>query len=126
MRLVDSFVKLVQIDSESGEEDEIIAYLEKELSRLGAKTKVDKIGNLIATTGPKPILALIAHTDTVKPGKNIKPVITSAEIKTDRSTILGADDKSGVASILEILQTLKDNKKEIDLEIVLLLLLFTL
>jgi len=118
-RLVDSFVKLVQIDSESGEESEIIAYLEQELTSLRLKTEIDKAGNLIAVSGPNPVIALIAHTDTVKPGKNIKPIITeSGEIKTDGSTILGADDKSGVASILEILQTLKDNEKQINLEIV--------
>lgn len=118
-RLVDSFITLVQISSESGEETEIITYLEKELSCLGFKTTVDEAGNLIAATGTKPIVALIAHTDTVKPGKNIKPIITeSGEIKTDGSTILGADDKSGIASILEILKTIKDNGETIDLEVI--------
>ena len=118
-RLVNSFIKLVKIDSESGEEKEIISYLKKELQKFGFKTRIDKAGNLIGLKGSKPIIALSAHVDTVKPGKNIKPIITkSGLIKTDGSTILGADDKSGVASIMEILQTLKDNQEQVNLEII--------
>jgi len=118
-RLVNSFIKLVQIDSESGDEKKITEYLKKELASLGFKVIQDKIGNLIASNGPEPLMALCAHVDTVKPGKGIKPIVTKdGEIKTNGDTILGADDKSGVASILEILHTLKENGKSIDLEIV--------
>ena len=117
-RLVKEFIKLVKIDSESGQEQEIIQYLKKELEKLGFKTFVDKIGNLIARNSEKPKLLLSAHTDTVKPGKNIKPIIKNGIIKTDGSTILGGDDKSGVAAILEIIKSLKENKKRANLEIV--------
>ncbi|OIP22305.1 peptidase M20 [bacterium CG_4_10_14_0_2_um_filter_33_32] len=118
-RLVDNFIKLVKIDSESGEEKEIISHLKKELQSLGFKTYIDKIGNLIASNSNKPIVALIAHVDTVKPGKGIKPIITkSGVIKTDGSTILGSDNKAGIVAILEILKSFKDHKQKISLEIV--------
>ncbi len=118
-RLIDSFIKLVQIDSESGEEREIIDYLQSELRNLIFKCEIDKTGNLIASNGSKPVVALTAHVDTVKPGKDIKPIITKdGLIKTDGSTILGADDKTGVASILEILRTLNENNKSVQLEII--------
>ncbi len=116
-RLINSFIKLVQIDSESGGEKEIIEYLKGELNNLNFSCTIDQTGNLIASNGNKPVLALSAHVDTVKPGKNIKPIITDdGLIKTDGSTILGADDKTGVASILEILRTLKENDQPIQLE----------
>ncbi len=118
-RLVSEFIKLVKISSESGEEQEIIKYLKKELQKLGFKTFIDKTGNLIARNSEKPKLILSAHTDTVKQGKNIKPIITkSGVIKTDGSTILGADNKSGIAAILEVLRMVKDNKQKIGLEVV--------
>jgi len=118
-RLVNSFIELVQIDSESGEEKEIIDYLQNKLNNLNFKCMVDKVGNLIAANGKKPLIALTAHVDTVKPGKNIKPIITkNGLIKTDGNTILGADDKTGVASIIEIIKTLKANNKSIQLEVI--------
>ena len=51
-RLIQTFLTLVQIDSESGEEQEIIAYLKKEMDDLGFKTDIDKIGNLICSNDP--------------------------------------------------------------------------
>jgi len=117
-RLIQTFLTLVQIDSESGEEQEIIAYLKKEMDDLGFKTDIDKIGNLICSNDPNPKLMLAAHTDTVKPGKGIKPIIEGNIIKTDGTTILGADNKSGVSAILEILTSIKENGLKVELEVV--------
>lgn len=118
-RLVDEFIKLVKIDSESGEEQEIILYLKKELQKLGFKTFIDKTGNLIARNSEKPKLILSAHADTVKPGKGIKPIITKqGVIKTDGSTILGADNKVGISAIIETLKSFKENKQSVGLEII--------
>ncbi len=66
-----------------------------------------------------PVILLNAHLDTVNPGKGIKPKIQGGRIKTDGTTILGADDKAGVAVILELLRTLKEKKiSHCDLRIV--------
>ena len=46
--------------------------------------------------------------DTVGPGEGIKPRIENGIIKSDGTTILGSDDKSGVAVIVEVLRTLKE------------------
>jgi len=109
-RLIDHFLEMVKIPSESGNEKEMIEYLEKEFQKLGAQTTVDGYGNLIAKinakgcTGKDPIL-LSCHADTVKPGVGIKPVIDNDIIKSDGTTILGADDKAGIAEMLEALRT---------------------
>jgi len=108
-RLVDQFIEMVKIPSESGNEKEMIEYLEKEFLQLGAETQIDNYGNLIAKMdakgceGKDPIL-LSCHADTVKPGVGINPVIENGIIKSDGTTILGADDKAGIAEMLEALR----------------------
>jgi tripeptide aminopeptidase len=46
----------------------------------------------------------------VQPGKGIKPQITDDRITSDGSTILGADDKAGVAGIVEMVRVLHEQK----------------
>lgn len=108
-RLVSTFLELVRIDSPSGQEEEIARHLTAELRSLGLTVERDTTGNIIARLAEEgqPIL-LNAHMDTVQPGRGVKPVIEDGIIKSDGSTILGADDKSGVAVILEVLRVLVD------------------
>jgi len=108
-RMIEQFIEMVQISSESGEEAEFIDYLQKEFKALGAEAQKDSYGNLIARlpakgcTGKEPIL-LSCHADTVKPGENIKPVLKDGVIRSEGDTILGADDKAGIAEMLEALR----------------------
>lgn len=117
-RLIKTFIDLVKIDSEFGEEQEIINYLQKIMVDFGFNTEIDETGNLICSNSLNPRLLLAAHTDTVMPGKNIHPVIEGNIIKTDGTTILGTDDKANIAIILEILQVIKENSLEVSVEVV--------
>lgn len=112
-RLVKNFIEFVKIDSPSGQEKKFRNALEKKLNGMGVKTSRDHFGNLYATVSGKgnPFL-LETHMDTVQPGENIKPIIKKNRIVSDGKTILGADDKAGIAEILELLQVLKENKIE--------------
>jgi len=47
---------------------------------------------------------LAAHADTVSPGKGIKPIIEDGVIRSAGDTILGADDKAGIAEIIRAVQ----------------------
>jgi tripeptide aminopeptidase len=119
-RMINSFKKLVRIDSLSLNEGKVIKYLKKELKALGLKSyeagrpKHGEASNLavdLPGRGEKgPHILLNAHVDTVSPGKNIKPIEKNGYIVSDGSTILGADDKSGVAVILEVLRNLVKSK----------------
>jgi tripeptide aminopeptidase len=116
-RLVDSFKRLVSIDSLSLKEGKVIKYLEKELKVLGlkpyqaGKPKDGEAYNLaVDLPGDGPRVLLNAHVDTVQPGTAIKPIQRKGIIKTNGTTILGADDKAGVAVILEVLKVIKENK----------------
>lgn len=117
-RLVETFISLVKIDSESGEEQEIIDFLKNKMIDFGFNTEIDKTGNLICSNDPDPKLMLAAHADTVKPGKGIMPIIDGNIIKTDGTTILGADDKANIAIILEMLQVIKQNNMQVPLEVI--------
>ncbi len=110
-QLVNNFCEFVKIDSESGDEERFLSYLEALFAReIQAECTRDSYGNLIARVPAKgsgktePIL-LGAHADTVKPGKGIKPVIEDGVIRSAGETILGADDKAGIAEIFEAVRT---------------------
>ena len=77
---------------------------------IGGTAALDDYGNLIATfpatgsTATEPIL-LSCHADTVKPGVGIEPVLgEDGIIRSKGDTILGADDKAGIAEVLEALR----------------------
>lgn len=128
-RLVKTFTDLVRIDSESKNEIDVAIYIKNKLKRLGISYKIDSSkeltksnhGNIIATLGKNkkyPTILLSSHMDTVTNGKSIKPIIKKNYITSDGRTILGADDKSGLAIILETLEVLKKSKlKHCNIEI---------
>lgn len=107
--MVNQFMEMVRIDSESGDEAAMMEYLIGELRSLGGDASLDDYGNLIATfpakgcEGAAPVL-LSCHADTVKPGVGIEPVLTDGVIRSAGDTILGADDKAGIAEVLEAIR----------------------
>ena len=111
-RLVDYFLSLVQIDSPSFEEHAIAELLERDLQALGLTTRNDKsgpngTGNLIGTMqgsgGMR--LAICAHMDTVEPSRGVRPSVDEGVIRSDGTTVLGADCKAGLAITIEALRT---------------------
>ena len=108
-RMVEQFMEMVRIDSESGDEARMMDYLLRETRALGGEAELDAYGNLIARFAAKgcaavaPIL-LSCHGDTVKPGVGIEPVLENGLIRARGETILGADDKAGIAEVLEALR----------------------
>lgn len=123
-RLIDEFLELVQIDSETKYEEEIARVLKKKFTELGLDVTEDNsmeetghgAGNLICTLkGTKPdadTIYFTSHMDTVVPGKNVNPSIKDGYIVSDGTTILGADDKAGLAAMLEAVRTIQENQIE--------------
>lgn len=120
-RLIKLLLDLVVIDSHSKEEREVADYLTRYCRALGADVVEDdagakvggNAGNLLVTfkgTAPAlPPIFLSAHMDTVVPGKGVRPRIEGGRIVTDGTTVLGGDDKSGLAAILEAINTLRES-----------------
>ena len=125
-RLIETFTDLIRINSPSFNEREIGDFLKKRLEYTGCTVEFqeyDRSFNLIAIkkgTNPNiPPLLLSGHMDTIEPTEGITFSIEEGVIRTTGNTVLGADDKSALAQILEVLTVI--NEKEIphgDLEIV--------
>ncbi|NNG00425.1 MAG: M20/M25/M40 family metallo-hydrolase [Desulfobacteraceae bacterium] len=120
-RLVNTFKELVQIDSVSRDEKAVCEHLQHIFRNFGASVTIDNAGekagsntgNLICKldgTINAPPLLLSAHMDTVDPGRGITPVEKDGRITSDGTTILGADDKSALAVIIEVLTCLLDKQ----------------
>jgi tripeptide aminopeptidase len=122
-RLVSEFMELVQIDSETKHEQEISKVLKHKFTSLGLSIDEDdaaaKTGHgannlfakLAATDGladASPIF-FTCHMDTVTPGNGIKPQLDDdGYIRSDGTTILGSDDKAGIAALFEAIRVLQE------------------
>ena len=121
-RLRDEFLELVRISSVSKREGNVAKRLTTILEGMGATVEVDdagdKIGsdtgNLVARfPGTAPDVApflLCGHMDTVPPADNVRPVVDGDVIRTDGTTVLGGDDKSGIVAILEAVRLLRERR----------------
>lgn len=133
-RIVENFIKLSRFDSESFHEREIAEYVIGRLVSAGAEVRTDTTDEKYLEAHPdsfpniygflpgnregEPIL-FSAHLDTVSPGNGKKAYVTEeGKIISEGNTVLGADDISGIVSILEGLERLKEgNLKHPDIEI---------
>ncbi len=110
-RLIDNFMNLVRIDSPTGEELEITDYLLSLLTENGLvdSAQKDAFGNIYARLeGGGESIFFTDHLDTVEPGRGVEPIIRGGYITASGDTILGADDKSSVASLIEMLWVFKE------------------
>ncbi|MBI4299719.1 MAG: M20/M25/M40 family metallo-hydrolase [Chloroflexi bacterium] len=120
-RLKEHLLGLLATDSVSRHEKAIAEKLRRDLEALGAAVEMDDAGervkgdsgNLIArlsgVVASAPPLLLEAHMDTVVPGEGVKPIVQGHIVRSDGSTVLGGDDKTGVAAIVEAVRALKES-----------------
>jgi tripeptide aminopeptidase len=120
-RLVQNFLGLSLIDGIHGNESDVAKEMVRRFTVLGMESHMDDAGStfggntgniharLNGTVDVQPVL-LCAHMDTVQSTKGLKHVLHNGTIATDGTSILGGDDRSGLAIILEIMNTLQDEK----------------
>ncbi len=115
-RITDTFIKLAEIDGISYGEREVADHLKRIWKELGVEFLEDKAGekiggdtgNLFGSVPGKgslkdadPIL-FCAHMDTVSPGMGKKIIVhEDGKITSDKTTVLGADDRAALAVIYE-------------------------
>ncbi|KKK35557.1 hypothetical protein WN59_01625 [Salinicoccus sediminis] len=120
-RLIDQFMEMVQVDSETGHERDIADYLLKVFKEMDVEVYEDDTqketgygaGNIFVhlkgdDEKAEPVYFTV-HMDTVVPGLGIKPSIEGDYIVSDGSTILGSDDKAGIAAIIEAVRSLSES-----------------
>jgi tripeptide aminopeptidase len=112
VNVVDLFTELAALPSPPGEERAVADRVIGELELLGLEVEEDAagaqigstMGNLLCRLEPtadgEPLF-FCAHLDTVPPTGPIEPVEEEGVIRNAAGTILGADNKSAVAAMIE-------------------------
>ncbi|HEX7176912.1 MAG TPA: M20/M25/M40 family metallo-hydrolase [Pyrinomonadaceae bacterium] len=119
-RIKNLLLELVQIDSVSRKEREVAERIKQLCEEMGAQVEIDDAGekvggnsgNVVArfpgTIPGAETIMMSAHMDTVVPGEGVKPVVEGDIIRSDGTTVLGGDDKSGCAVIIETIRCLQE------------------
>lgn len=119
-RVVETFIELVKMDSESKKEGPFQAFLKGKFERLGLEVYEDQtkeqtglgannlLCRLAKTKHDGTSLLFSCHVDTVSPGVGIEPIIKDNVLYSKGETILAADDKAGIAVMLELIQRIKE------------------
>lgn len=116
--LLDLFLRLVRVPSPSGRERELADLVIAFAREVGAEVVEDGsavatglgCGNLLVRVpgrGAGVPIALCAHLDTVPLKHAPEVLIDNGVVRTDGTTILGADDKVAVTALLAVLRELK-------------------
>ena len=116
--VVDEFIALASVNSLSRREGPVAEHLIRRLRELQLVVTVDDsalrtgsdTGNVMVRVpgnSPGPTVLLCAHMDTVGSTEGMVPVLRDGVIYSNGETVLGADDKAGIAIILSVLADLK-------------------
>jgi tripeptide aminopeptidase len=129
--VVGLFTDLAAIPSPPGSEREVADRVRAYLEDLGLEVSEDdagprigaNAGNLLCRLEPTiangglPIF-LCAHLDTVQPTGPLEPVVADGVVRNAGGTILGADNKAAVASMLEATRLiLSENRPHAGIEL---------
>ncbi|GLP96554.1 M20/M25/M40 family metallo-hydrolase [Paraferrimonas sedimenticola] len=118
-RLHQSLIRYLKIDSESTNELAMAQTLAEDLGHLGFEVTKQEVDPAISNAfniyarlkGQLPGNILFScHMDTVSPGNGIEPIIEDGVMRSKGDTILGADDKSGIAAILEAITSVQETE----------------
>lgn len=119
--LLDTFLALVRFNTPSRSEGAASQWCAEYLRKLGFAVEHDDagatvggdVGNLFAflpgTVPDAPALFFSSHLDTVEATPGLVVRVDGDRIDAESDTILGADDKCGVAPILEAMRTIVES-----------------
>ena len=122
-RVVDLFLELCAIPSPPGQERAVADRIIRELDAIGLEWDEDGCGPAIGSTagnvlcrvpgnveGGVPIF-LCAHFDTVPLDGDLRPVLDDGIVRNAGGTILGADDKSALAVMVEAARRIVEDER---------------
>jgi tripeptide aminopeptidase len=128
--VLDLFLELAALPSPPGEERAVADVVIRYLGDLGLDADEDDagarvgstIGNVYARAEPTGAggtpLFFCAHLDTVPPAGVIEPVVEDGVVRNAGNTILGADNKSAVAAMLDATRrVLAENRNHAGIEL---------
>lgn len=107
-RFKDRLFHWLEVPGESGREQQVRRRLASSLRKLTDEQQVDETGNLLASVryGDGPTILLSAHMDTFERITRGRVIQQKGTVLTSSEGILGADDRAGIAAVLELLERL--------------------
>ena len=117
-RLIELFIKIAKIEALSGKEKPLADFIKDFLSEYSLIVKEDdsavrsqsNTGNIICTKGDGGNFLLLSHMDTARTTENVNPVIKSDRITSNGDTILGVDNRAGIAVLLYTIERLHKHR----------------
>lgn len=121
-RISEEFRAMAAISSPSFKEGEISRYLKERFERLGAEVVYDQAADAIGSESSNMVarlpgtseatepFLLLVHMDTVTPAEGVVPILEDGVFRSAGNTILGADDKAGIAEAIEALEVIKEQQ----------------
>jgi tripeptide aminopeptidase len=122
-RLRKTFLELLRINSPSRKEKPVADYVKAALRNVADEWFEDRAGKAIGGSAnnlvfrlrgshPRaPALALLAHMDTVEPTRRIRIGRRGTLVHSAGPTVLGADDKAGIAAMIETARSLARRRR---------------
>lgn len=102
--LEQTFLDLAAIDEVHPHENQILQYIKRRLDESAVQYRQDTAGNIVARieAGGGEAVALAGHVDIAAPLNGRQIIVEPDVIKTDGAGLLGGDDKTAVAVMLEL------------------------
>ena len=127
-RLFDTFTRLCEITSDTGDERDVADWIRAQLEGFGFEVEEDdsaeradsNTGNLICRIPGRSEtwVSFFAHMDTVPHSEPIKVVLADGVFRSAGETILGADNKAAVAVLMELAANARNEQPACGLELV--------
>ncbi len=117
-RIIEIFLQSAPIEALSGSEKPVADFIKTFLSCYNYTITEDNSykftgsnsGNLICKVGTCGDFLLLSHMDTARPTKEVKPFVKEDRIVSTGDTVLGVDNRAGVAVLLYTLEKIAKEK----------------
>ena len=121
-RLIEIFLEVAKIEGISGKEKSVAEYIKNSLRKLSLTFTTDNsadhsksdTGNIICKFGDGGNRVLLSHMDTARTTYGLKPVLKEDRITSDGRTVLGVDNRVGVAVLLYLAEKVINNNISIN------------
>jgi len=105
-RFRNRLLRWLAIPGQSRREQTVRSRVHQAVRRFADDSFIDDKGNLLVTyhQGEGPVILLSAHLDTVERIDLYRTLFQEGTVLTSSNGILGADDRAGIAAILELME----------------------
>lgn len=117
-RLIDIFLQAASINALSQDEKPVADFIKHFLSGTSFNISEDEskkisgsnTGNIIIRSGDGGDFVLLSHMDTARPTLRMRPVFNDGKITSAGDTVLGVDNRLGIAILLYTLEKIHKEK----------------